>query len=724
MLRSQILLGLLPILALSAAAILAAAQASPSGDVGSLPRTRIVRTEEPIAIDGHLEEPSWEDAAVLREFAQVEPHPGEPGSESTEILLLYDRDYLYIGIRCFDREPEKILARQMVRDVSLTTDDRVSLVVDTHHDLQNGFLFSVNPLGARWDGSIEPGGAFREEWDGIWYAKARIGPEGWTAEMAIPFKTVSFNPAGTIWGFNVMRAIRRRNEIVRWASPNPNINFVNLAGAGIIEGMVEMEQGIGLDVKPQFGVTYHTDREKRDTDRLGQPSLDAFYRITPSMTASLTANTDFSDAPVDDRQVNLGRFPLFFPETRDFFLQDAGIFEFAGIEENGRPFFSRTIGRRQSGEPVDIRFGGKLTGRAGKFSVGVLDVQQASYEDIDSQNLGVARITYDIFDESYVGLIGTNGDPLSDDDNGVVGIDLRLRNSRLPGERVIALDAWALRSFSRGVNDGEASFGARLDYPNDRINFKLEHISLEKNYRPALGFVNRVGIRRYDGTFRYRIRPEGPILAVDAGFQGFVITDLGGDIETAEISVDFLRVESEIGDAVTFTYRRTRDDVEQDFEISDGVVIPPKTYAWDRIGLNVLTTPSRPVSIDFTLSWGEFFSGTRFETLFTVEWRPSRYFFAGLDYEQNDVRLDEGNFTTRLARLRLNLAFTPDISWESIAQYDNVSDSFGIQSRFRWIVDPGDEILLVLEQGFRADANTLRPLRTDLTFRISYTLRF
>jgi hypothetical protein len=690
------------------------------------PSIRIVHTDNPPVIDGQLDDPAWEHAALLTRLIQVEPVPGQEPSEKTEIRLLYDRDFLYLGYRCYDQEPNAILAREMVRDVPLTTDDRISLVFDTYHDLQNGYLFSVNPAGTKWDALIEPGELFRDEWNAIWYAKARIDEQGWTAEVAIPFKSVSFDPNKTTWGFNIMRAVRRGNEIVRWASPSPDFTFINLGAAGTIEGLAGIEQGLGLDVKPLFAATYRTDRRNSDTDRIGQPSLDAFYRVTPGVTASLTVNTDFSEAPVDERQINLGRFDLFFPETRDFFLQDAGIFEFSGIEENGRPFFSRTIGIRQSGDPkpIDLHAGAKVTGRAGRWGIGLLDVQQAEYEDVSSQNLGVARFTYDIFEESFIGAIATHGNPASNDDNAVVGMDLRLRNSRFRGDRVLTADAYVLRSFSENLSGDESSFAARVQYPNDLVNWSLSYQLLDDNYNPALGFLNRVGIQRVDGRFRYRVRPENWLRTVDSEATFLTVWDTDGKVESVGFTWDILKLENQVEDILTLTYKRTREDLVDPFEISDGVIIPPTSYTWDRIGATLETTKARAVSLVLSVEWGGFYSDSRFDSKATLEWRPSRHLFVSLEYEQNDVRLDEGNFTTRLAVLRVDAAFTPDLSWTSLAQYDNVSDTLGIQSRIRWIVEPGDEIWLIFNQGYEASHRRVRSILSDVTLKVGYTLRF
>jgi hypothetical protein len=354
----------------------------------------------------------------------------------------------------------------------------------------------------------------------------------------------------------------------------------------------------------------------------------------------------------------------------------------------------------------------------------LLDVQQASYEDIDSRNLGVARFTYDVMEESFIGVIATNGDPTSNDDNSVIGADVRLRNSHFRGERVLALDAWALQSFSEDLDHDEAAFGARIDYPNDRVNFSLGYEQLEENYRPALGFVNRVGIQRLDGHFRYRIRPEGYLRTVDNEVRFLAVTDSHGDLESAEVAWDWVKVESQAGDALTLTYKRRREDLERPFEISEGVILAPTSYAFDRVSALLTTTKARALSVEVLLGWGEFFSGNRLESRALIEWRPSKYLRVGIEYEQNAVRLPEGDFTTRLAVLRVDAAFNPDLAWTTIAQYDNISDTLGIQSRVTWIIEPGDEIFLVYNQGFEASPRRFRPIISDVTFKVGYTFRF
>ena len=303
----------------------------------STPRVSLVRTDIAPQIDGVLDEPVWEDAALIDDLTQVEPIEGAAPSQRTEVRILYDSDFIYFGIRCFDTEPDKIIAKQLQRDADLEPDDRILIVLDPYFDHRNGYFFAVNPLGVRRESLIENNSSVRDDWDGIWYAKSQIDDQGWTTEIAIPFKTISFNQATTQWGFNVQRTIRRTNEQIRWSAPLQNKRATSVADAGVLEGIRDLDKGIGLDFKPYAKSTLRTDDIRGDGLDL-DAGFDVFYKLTPSMTLALTFNTDFAETEVDERRVNLTRFPLFFPEKRDFFLQDAGIFNFGGIRSNPLPF--------------------------------------------------------------------------------------------------------------------------------------------------------------------------------------------------------------------------------------------------------------------------------------------------------------------------------------------------------------------------------------------------
>jgi hypothetical protein len=478
-------------------------------------------------------------------------------------------------------------------------------------------------------------------------------------------------------------------------------------------------------VKPSFAYRHRRLRGDQRRNHNGDPALDVFYKVTPSVTAALTFNTDFAEAAVDERQVNLTRFGLFFPEQRDFFLQDARIFAFAGRDEgNGIPFFSRRIGLAPDGSKVDIDAGAKLTGRVGDLNVGLLSVRLEPLDDVDARQVSIARVQLNVLEESSLGLIGTLGDPDSTDDAGLLGFDFNFRTTKFLGARSLEGSLWGLQSWSEETSDRDASFGARLVYPNDRYNWRIEAQELQENFDPALGFVNRAGIRQYDGVLRRRWRPGGRVHTADMTFDGLLITDVSNRLESVELIFEPLRLASRIGDAIGFRFISREERLLEPFQIDKDVTLPVDRYRFDRGEIVLEAARARAVNGTLTLGWGQFFSGRRFETRAALRWFPNAHVNWTVDYEQNDVRLDEGNFTTRLVRLRLNLQFSPDLSWNTFLQYDNVTDSFGINSRIRWIVEPGSEVFLVWNHGYSVDGPHLRTETSQLTSKLAWTFRF
>jgi hypothetical protein len=686
-----------------------------------------------VQIDGALDEQAWERAVVLDGFLQVDPDEGAPPTEATEIRVFYDRDVLYIGVRCFDSQPELLIAKQMTLDRTMVSDDRINLVLDTFHDQRNAFFFQINPVGTRSDALIEDNERFRREWNAIWYAEAQVDDRGWTAEFAIPFQSLSIRAAGDVWGFEAERITRRKNEKSRWANPSRNRVITDVGGIGTLTGLAEAE-ATGLDLRPIGSLSQTYDRASGDSDFLGKPGLDAFYKPHPSVTGALTLNSDFADAPVDERQINTSRFALFFPETRQFFLQDASIFEFGGREENYLPFFSRRVGLVRD-RIVDLEAGGKLTGRLGRTNFGALITRMGDSGPIDSQTLGVARVRQNVLGESTIGAIGTWGDPTGETDNALVGFDFRYRNSRLPGSRIFKADAWLQRTFSSGASGLEHAFGLKLDYPNDRINSSLELLEIQDNFDPRLGRAIRRGIRRGDGHFRYRWRPADSWLrTIDSELTGTLVYDRDNELETGLLRLNVLTFENQMADSLQLFYSLNDERPRLPFAIDD-IVIPAGSYRFHRYGVVLDTTDARPVRVILSFTAGTFFAGDLYETRATLELRPSPHLFVGVDYLQNDGRdvaslvgpvpiETSGDFTQRLTRLRLNLNFTTTLSWENFGQYDNQSDTLSLNSRLRWQIEPGNDFFLVWNQGWDVNGLAIGATTTEVTAKLMWTFRF
>ena len=713
-----------PLIPLLAAALAASRVAAAPAQDRNLPSYPLVRTTKALIIDGVLDDPAWGEAAVIDELWQVEPVEGAPPTQRTEVRVLYNDDFIYFGIRCYDDEPDRIIATQLKRDGSLDADDRIEIVIDPFFDRRNGYLFATNPVGARGDALIEENREVLENWDGIWYAGSTIDEQGWSAEIAIPFKTISFSPRTSRWSFNVERTVRRNDEQIRWSSPQQNKRLWSFVDAGVLEGIEGISQGVGLDVKP-WGKLVYRDDDTDDDDLDLDGGVDVFYKITPSLTLSLTVNTDFAETEVDERRVNLTRFPLFFPEKRDFFLQDEGLFDFGGIFRNPLPFFSRRIGLSPDGEPVDLKAGAKLTGRVRGLNIGALVIAQDDAGPIDSEVLAAVRPKFNVLEESTVGIIATSGDTVSNADNHVVGTDFNYRTSTLFGSMVLEGHAWFLHSSTSGDEGEDESWGFKLRYPNDRINWSVDFSEIGDRFNAGLGFVPRRGIREYLGRWRYRWRPRGSwIRTIDSGIRGELITDLDDNTETSELTLDLLEIRNDIGDALSFEIEFNREVLDEPFDIRPGNVISAGAYDFTRYQVELETSEARPLSFRAQFEAGEFYDGDRLETELGAEWRVSPHLFLSFEWEQNDVDLPGGDFQVQIARARVNILPSADLSWTNFIQWDSDSGSMGINSRLRWIIEPGSDLFFVVNQGIDTRGNRFDSLLTEVTTKVVWTFRF
>jgi Carbohydrate family 9 binding domain-like/Domain of unknown function (DUF5916) len=695
------------------------------------PRAAALPIDAPPRLDGRLDDPCWERAVPIGAFTQVEPVEGAAPIEATDVRVVYTPDVLYIGVRCHDREPSKILARQLERDANLDPDDRVEILIDTFHDRRNAFWFQMNPRGDLGDSLVANNGQnFNKPWDGIWDGRASIDEHGYCLEFALPFKTLNFREGNDTWGLNVRRLNKRHEEESRWSNPSQDQNFFLVSEAGELSGLVGMHQGVGLDVTPFFVGRWRDDEASDDQDLLGDPGVDVLYKVTPSLNALLTINTDFADTEVDSRQINLTRFPLFFPEKRDFFLQDAGLFTFADLSPSFGggstdliPFFSRRIGLDAEGQTVPLLGGGKLTGRAGPWSIGLLDVQTDDSADADGQNLGVARLTRNFGRQSTLGAIFTTGDPTGDTTNRLYGFDTNFKTSSFQGGKALRAYAWLLGTTSSDLGEGEA-FGASLDYPNDTWSWSTSAKQIGEDFDAALGFVPRTGIRKYEGEIQFAPRPHTWIRQWEFQVGSTLVTDLDDEIETAEVFAQPFGFVTERGDEFELGVRHVRDVLDADFEIQDGVTIPAGDYEWTRASVEAGSGDSREWIFGIGASAGEFYDGTSNDWSAEAVWRPSPRFNGSARYEETRADLPAGEFTTRVAQLRANVNFSPTLAWTNFAQWDSESDSLGLNSRLRWILEPGREVRVALNRAWEENDDSLVPTFTELAIKLEYTVRF
>ena len=720
----------LPVIALAAALNFATATPLGAQQTGSQALSgakvlAIARTGTPPAIDGILDDAVWEGAPSMDDMHQYTPVDHGAPSELTEVYILYDSDNLYVAARMWDSEPEQIRARQMVQGGTLRWDDSIGIYLDPFNNKRTGYNFQVNPNSSREDGMFETPTRLNRDWDGVWFAEAAIDEHGWTAEFAIPFKTLNFNPGNPDWGFTIERAIARRQEEIAWVSFNRQ---VNPGTTGTISGLTGLRQGRGLDVVPSLVTSGIRNFETGASDSSTEPALDVFYNITPSLSGVLTLNTDFSATEVDDRQINLSRFSLFFPEKRDFFLQDVDIFSFGGLRRNGIPFFSRRIGLGDRGRPVDLDVGAKLTGRVGRWNIGVLNIQQQEFQGIDSTNLFVGRVAANVLEESSVGMIVTNGDPRTNQDNSLLGVDFRYRNTRLPGGRTLVGEAWYQESDTEGVIGDQSAWGVRLAAPNNtglRGEVALEHF--DDRFNPALGFVNRRGIERSEVGVGYTSRPmHSWIRAVTHGVFVETYEKISGELETERLFAELIELETNSGDDFSINLNRRREVLFEDFEVVDGNVIPVGDYEYSGWSVEASGASERVFAPGFEYSQGEFFNGDRMEMSAELEWRPNRRLLMGVEYEYNDIDLPGGQFITRLIAVNADVAFNVRWSWLNLLQYDNESESVGINSRLRWNPRAGQDLFIVVNHGYSSDGafSRLRSEQSQIAVKYTHTFRF
>lgn len=695
-----------------------------TGALQSPPEFPILRLPESVpspVIDGVLDDPAWDLTPPLRDLRQVVPVAGAPPTEETEVLLAYDELYLYVGLRCFDRDATGIRDTQMARDANLDPDDRVELLFDTFHDRRNAFWFQIGAAGSIGDALITRNGSrFNKRWDTLWEGSSEITDEGWFAELRIPFQSINFDPEGGAWGFNVRRHIRRKNEVVRWASPEPRIRFFSVANAGVLTGLFGMKQGLGLDVVPYVAGGGSDDDEGSHGDL--DAGLDLYYRFTPSTKLSLSFNTDFSQTEVDARRVNLSRFPLFFPEKRKFFLEDSGVFEF-GTSNEVIPFFSRRVGLDGDGNAVPLLANAKVTSSNESYRLGLLNSVTETTGAADSRNLFAGRFSKNILQQSDVGVIFTHGDPTSSSSSPTAGADLNLRTDSFRGDRNLNLNAYVLHADGDTSEGGALAYEGALSYPNDQVALSASYRVVEEGFRPALGFVRRTGVRDYSASAAYNPRLYTDIRRLRFQVSPRVTTTTGGRVQSKSLSTIPFGIDWEDGDSFRLRATPQEETLDQPFEISDGVVIPTGTYGFFRYGASVESSDRRPLSARLDVTTGTFYDGTRWDYAAELNWRASRHALFGVEYSLNEVELPQGDFTVDVVRSRVDLLFDTSLSWSNLIQWDSTSEELGWNSRLRYTLSPGRDFFLVLNQGWNTFGDGFVPLSTDLRFKLAYTVR-
>lgn len=687
------------------------------------PTVNIIKLEgaEPV-IDGKLDEGVWTQGAAVSDFVQRELNEGVPASERTEVRFASDGKYLFIGARMYDREPSLIIPGEKIRDVTLANSDYVAFIFDTYHDRQNGFVFGTTPAGVEYDGQViregEGGGAmvqgqnrmqagamggFNVNWDASWTVATTVDSLGWTAEFRIPFSTIRYQSANgeQTWGLNVARMIRRKNEELYWSFIPRQFNLYRLSLAGNLAKLTPPVRRI--QTMTPYVLASSQERWNKGLKTSTTPTEiggEIKYGVTPALTLDLTVNTDFAQVEVDDQRVNLTRFPVFFPEKRPFFLENAGVFS-AGTPQAVDLFFTRRIGISDNGTPQPILGGGRLSGRVGSTTVGLLQmVTDAPDQRTSGQSYSVARATREVGARSRLGVMAVQR--MATDSganyNRTFAVDGRLG----VGQKWTS-DLWASKTVTPGRDGDDLAFSGRVAYATNVFNANARVAQIGEDFNPEVGFMSRPGgYRAMDATAMYLWRkPEWAWFRQwnpHVSYRGFYDID-DGFRQTGYWHLDLTEIEFANSTKFGPEWNISQEGLQRPFEISPGVVIAPGQYQWGTLGFDYTTDPSENISATGRFDFGQFWTGTRNGGSGTLTLRRGATFSGSLTVDHNDVRLPEGNFKRTLQAVRLNYFFTPRIFVQTLTQFNNQQRIWSANVRFGWLNTAGTGLFLVLNDG-------------------------
>ena len=668
---------------------------------------RAVRLDGPLQLDGRLDDDIYARVPAMSDFIQNDPVEGAPASERTEVWIFFDDEQVYLSARCWESRPDRMRATEMRRDnTNIAQDDNLAWAFDTFYDRRNGMLFEVNAAGGRMDGQMSNEGRTNFDWNPIWRVEVDRFDGGWTVETAMPFKSLRYRPGpAQLWGFNLRRRNRWKNEL-SYLRPVPAALGPRGLRPSLLAALVGIEAPPGarnLEVKPYAIADLTTDTAATPplrNDGSAEAGIDLKYSLTQNLTADFTVNTDFAQVEADEQQVNLTRFRLFFPEKREFFLENRGTFEFGG-EGGDTPtlFHSRQIGL-QDGRAVPVRAGARLTGRVGDFDVGLIQMRTGDEEVSGARtaDFTVVRLKRDILRASSIGVLMTQRSVSLQGPgrSGTYGVDGGF--SFLDNQLV--MDTYWAQTATPAAAGQESSWRANVDYGGDRYGFQAERLVIGDDFRPEVGFVRRRDMARSLGRVRFSPRllsvPSIRKLSWSGGID--YIENVRGVLETREADGEFA-VEFENSDRLAVAYRRTYERLLEPFDITPEISIPAGSYDFETYSAELVLGPQRVASGRVRLDHGPFFSGRKTELTATRgRLQLSRRVSTEPTYAFSLVDLREGRFTTHLAGARVTFTVTPLMFTSALVQYNTSNNTAAANVRFRWEYQPGSELFVVYNE--------------------------
>ncbi|PAJ75708.1 hypothetical protein CJF42_03495 [Pseudoalteromonas sp. NBT06-2] len=667
-----------------------------------------MKTNENIKIDGVLSEKEWANAPSVSDFKIVKPYLGRFPSENTEINILYSEEFIFFSGLIKEKKSD-IVANIMSQGKEITEDDYIFILLDTFNDKRNGYWFAINPNGVRNEGLVENNSRIIPEWDGRWEAATQINEDSWSFEMKIPLNIMSSKKGELVdWGFNVTRYRAKKREESRWQSISQNEERYSPASIGTLFGLNFYKSAKKWEARSAISVS-SIDTSTSDAKYEFKPSLDFIYNIDSSNKAIVTLNTDFSAVEVDNRVVNDEQYSTFFPEKRDFFLEDAGVFEFGGLNgnigiltANGMPFHSRKIGLDSTGRPEDIDVGVKISGRNDNFSYGLLGVRVDHEDRPGAKNLMVGRLSYQIDDTHQIGTIATYGDPTTDDSNNVIGIDYIYRSNNLFGNNIINVNTWFQHSNSAASpsSDKDIAYGFMVELPNDKFYTRLGLSEVQDNFNPGLGFIARTGIRQYTTDFAYKWRFKDQFIeSFSSSLYSTHFTSVDNKFVSSETYLNLVEVDNHAGDSIQLSFSNHRDRLAQGFPLFNKLFVEEGYYSDTRYWLTVATAKHRKFSSVISYVTGERYGGDYERFSLSVDVLKLLKTNVSVYYSNLSMTVNDKNEEVNLARIKSTTSFAYNLSLSNTIQYDDLSKSLGINSRFHWELNPGNSFYVVLNYG-------------------------
>ena len=703
---------------------------------------RAVRLEEPLVVDGRLAESIYDTVPGIGEFVQQEPNEGAPPTQATEIWVLFDDTHFFLSVRCWDTEPERIVAKELRRgNVAIARDDTITLTLDTFYDRRNGFYFETNTLGAIYEALVTDERSENVEWDTVWNTRSARFDGGWSLELAIPFKSLRY-PAGgpQVWGINVRRKLPRYEEL-SYLSGIPasygRLGIWKFSSSATLVGLEAPAESTNFELKPYGIGALSTDRSATPAlhnDLSYDAGLDVKVGLTKGLIADLTYNTDFAQVEADQVQVNLSRFSLFFPEKRPFFLEGQDLFAFggagpsiAGQASGDTPimFFSRRIGL-SGGREVPILAGGRVTGRAGPYSVGLLNIQTEAdpADNVEATNFSVVRLKRNILGRSTIGVVGTHRSKAlaTPGSSSLYGLD-----TRLAFFSDFFVDAYYARTRTPERAGDDESHRVRVEKAGDRYGFAVEQLRVGRHFNPEVGFLRREDFRRTNGEVRFSPRHVSSDLIRKYTFKAsfdYVEGASTGIVETREAVGEF-EIQFENGERWRSSYSRGDEFLPAPLEVAPGVVIPVGAYEASTVATRYTLGPQRLISGTLNVQSGTFFGGDRTEVGYSGRVKLSTKLGIEPSLSVNIVNVPQGRFTTRLLRARVIYTMTPRMFVEALTQYSSVADVIGTNVRYRWEYTPGSDLFVVYTEARDTDVRAFPGLvNRGLTIKLTRLLRF